>query len=85
MAALLVFGDCSVICLPTYGHTAEHQSLRVTLDGGDIVPAADACYFCQTLRERRLPRYVPDRRGYVGLARPARSAGKRRRAHLLRP
>ena len=23
--------------------------------------AADACYFCQTLRERRLPRYVFDR------------------------
>ena len=23
--------------------------------------AADACYFCRTLRERRLPRYVHDR------------------------
>ena len=32
-----VFGDGSVVCLPT-----------------------DACYFCQTLRERRLPRYVDD-------------------------
>jgi hypothetical protein len=31
------------------------------LDGGEIVLAADACYFCQTLRERRLPRYVHDR------------------------
>jgi hypothetical protein len=35
--------------------------LRIRLDGGEIVLAADACYFCQTLRERRLPRYVHDR------------------------
>jgi len=55
-----VFGDGSVICLPTYGHTPGHQSLKVRLDGGDIVLAADACYFCQTLRERRLPRFAYD-------------------------
>jgi len=56
-----VFGDGSVTCLPTHGHTAGHQSLRLRLDGGDVVLAADACYFCRTLRERRLPRYVHDR------------------------
>lgn len=56
-----VFGDGSVLCLPTHGHTAGHQSLRVRLDSGDVVLAADACYFCQTLRERRLPRYVHNR------------------------
>ena len=50
-----VFGDGSVVCLPTHGHTPGHQSLRIRLDGGEIVLAADACYFCQTLRERRLP------------------------------
>ena len=55
-----VFGDGSVVCLPTYGHTPGHQSLRVRHDGGEVVLAADACYFCQTLRERRLPRYVDD-------------------------
>jgi N-acyl homoserine lactone hydrolase len=70
-----VFGDGSVTCLPTYGHTPGHQSLRLRLDGsqqpagwnrgGDIVLAADACYFCQTLRERRLPRYVADREGML--------------------
>jgi glyoxylase-like metal-dependent hydrolase (beta-lactamase superfamily II) len=38
-----------------------HQSLRLRLNSGEIVLAADACYFCQTLRERRLPRYVLDR------------------------
>jgi hypothetical protein len=31
------------------------------LDHGEIVLAADACYFCQTLRERRLPRNMYDR------------------------
>ena len=56
-----VFGDGSVICLPTYGHTPGHQSLRVRLDKGEVVLAADACYFCRTLRERRLPRRVHDR------------------------
>jgi N-acyl homoserine lactone hydrolase len=56
-----VFGDGSVTCLPTHGHTPGHQSLRVRLDTGDVVLAADACYFCQTLRERRLPRFAYDK------------------------
>ena len=56
-----VFGDGSVVCLPTHGHTPGHQSLRLRLDSGEIVLAADSCYFCRTLRERRLPRYVYDR------------------------
>jgi N-acyl homoserine lactone hydrolase len=60
-----VFGDGSVVCLPTLGHTAGHQSLRLKLESGDIVLAADACYFCQTLRERRLPRYVHDRQAML--------------------
>src|SRR6185312_5462846 len=34
---------------------------RRELDGGEVVLAADACYFCRTLRERRLPRNVYDR------------------------
>jgi len=56
-----VFGDGSAVCLPTHGHTPGHQSLKLRLPGGDIVLAADSCYFCRTLRERRLPRYVFDR------------------------
>ena len=56
-----VFGDGSVVCLPPHGHTPGHQSLRLRLEGGEVVLAADACYFCRTLRERRLPRYVHDR------------------------
>jgi N-acyl homoserine lactone hydrolase len=55
-----VFGDGSVVCLPTHGHTPGHQSLKLRLPGGDIVLAADSCYFCRTLRERRLPRFAYD-------------------------
>jgi len=56
-----LFGDGSVVCLPTHGHTPGHQSLKLRLPGGEIVLAADSCYFCRTLRERRLPRHVDDR------------------------
>ncbi len=56
-----VFGDGSVVCLPTHGHTPGHQSLKLRLAGGDVVLASDSCYFCRTLRERRLPRFVHDR------------------------
>jgi N-acyl homoserine lactone hydrolase len=56
-----LFGDGSVVLLPTYGHTPGHQSLKVRLATGDVVLAADSCYFCRTLRERRLPAVVHDR------------------------
>ena len=56
-----VFGDGNVVCLPTPGHTPGHQSLKLRLASGEVVLAADSCYFCRTLRERRLPRYVHDR------------------------
>ena len=53
-----LFGDGSVVCIPTYGHTPGHQSLKVRTENGEIVLTGDACYFCRTLRERRLPRFV---------------------------
>jgi N-acyl homoserine lactone hydrolase len=56
-----LFGDGSVVCLPTHGHTPGHQSLKVRLASGEVVLAADSCYFCRTLRERRLPQNVYDR------------------------
>ncbi|HEV8032726.1 MAG TPA: N-acyl homoserine lactonase family protein [Stellaceae bacterium] len=56
-----VFGDGSVVCLPTHGHTPGHQSLKLHLPGGEVVLAADSCYFCRTLRERRLPRFAYDK------------------------
>jgi N-acyl homoserine lactone hydrolase len=56
-----LFGDGRVVLIPTYGHTPGHQSLKLRLDSGDVVLAADSCYFCRTLRERRLPVRVHDR------------------------
>ncbi len=56
-----MFSDGSVAVLPTYGHTSGHQSLRLRLEGGEILLVADACYFCRTLRDRRLPRNMYDR------------------------
>jgi len=55
-----LFGDGSVVCVPTHGHTPGHQSLRVRLDGGDVVLAGDACYLRRTLDELRLPSVVYD-------------------------
>ena len=56
-----MFGDGSVTCLPTHGHTPGHQSLKLRLESGDVVLAADSCYFCRTLRERQLPRFAYDK------------------------
>lgn len=60
-----VFGDGRIVCLPTYGHTPGHQSLKLRLDSGEVVLTADACYFCRTLRERRLPPRASDRAGMM--------------------
>lgn len=50
-----VFGDGSVTCIPTYGHTPGHQSLRVALADGEVVLSGDACYLRASLEELRLP------------------------------
>ncbi len=56
-----LFGDGAVVCIPTHGHTPGHQSLRVRLEGGDVVLAGDACYLRESLRELRLPQGAHDR------------------------
>lgn len=56
-----LFGDGRVVLLPTPGHTPGHQSLKLRLDSGEVVLAADACYLCRTLRDRRLPPAAYDR------------------------
>jgi len=56
-----VFGDGSVVCLPTYGHTAGHQSLKLRLDSSaEVILAGDACYLRRTLDEMHLPFIVAD-------------------------
>ena len=56
-----IFGDGSVMCIPTYGHTPGHQSLKIRLDSGDVLLTGDACYLRETLANLTLPRVVFDR------------------------
>lgn len=53
-----IFGDGSVMIIPTPGHTPGHQSLVVELAGGTHVLAGDASYWSTKMRERRLPAIV---------------------------
>jgi N-acyl homoserine lactone hydrolase len=55
-----LFGDGSVVCLPTYGHTAGHQSLRVRVNGREVVLTADSCYMRKVLEEMVLPPFAHD-------------------------
>ena len=50
-----LFGDGSIICIPTHGHTPGHQSLRVRLPEGDVVLTSDACYMRESMEQMRLP------------------------------
>ena len=56
-----LFGDGTVTCVPTPGHTPGHQSLRVRLASGDVVLTADACYLRRALDAMQLPPVVHDR------------------------
>lgn len=56
-----LFGDGTVICIPTPGHTAGHQSLRVRLATGQtVILASDCCYFARTLESAVLPPFGHD-------------------------
>lgn len=56
-----LFGDGSVVCLPTPGHTVGHQSLRIRLaTGQQVVLASDCCYFARTLDNGVLPSFGYD-------------------------
>ncbi len=56
-----LFGDGRVVCVPTFGHTAGHQALRVRADSGEVVLAADSCYLRRTLEGLHLPGTVHDK------------------------
>lgn len=51
-----LYGDGTLVLFPTYGHTPGHQSLRVSLDSGIVVLAADCCYVKRTLDHLHMPR-----------------------------
>ena len=56
-----LFGDGTIVTIPTFGHTPGHQSLKVKLTSGTIVLAADACYLRKTIEDLHLPALVFDR------------------------
>lgn len=55
-----VFGDGTVVAIPTPGHTCGHQSLRIVTHHGATILAADACYFTHTLDDEVLPPFAFD-------------------------
>lgn len=50
-----LFGDGSVVLIPSFGHTSGHQSLKVKVEGKNVVIAADACYLKASLEKMTLP------------------------------
>ncbi|MFT5209858.1 MAG: N-acyl homoserine lactone hydrolase [Flavobacterium sp.] len=50
-----IFGDASVVCVPTPGHTQGHQSLRVELESGSVLLVGDCCYWQRMLEEDLVP------------------------------
>lgn len=55
-----LFGDGTVVTIPTPGHTCGHQSLRVVTADGPVILAADACYFTHTLDDEIIPPFAFD-------------------------
>lgn len=53
-----LFGDGSAVCVPTYGHTPGHQSLRVKNAQGDHILVGDACYNCEVVETRAFPAFA---------------------------
>ena len=73
-----LFGDGTVACIPTPGHTCGHQSMRVVTAGGPVILTADACYFSHTLDDGVLPPFASDfdqQRASLDFLRRQRDAG----------
>ncbi len=56
-----LFGDGTVTCLLTDGHTAGHQSVRVTAGDDTYVICGDCCYVRRTVVDEHLPPLSYDR------------------------
>lgn len=55
-----VFGDGTVVCVPTFGHTPGHQSLWVRTGSDELLLTADACYLRASLEALALPAFGYD-------------------------
>lgn len=55
-----LFGDGSVVLVPTPGHTLGHQSARVRTSSGEVVLAGHACHLQRSMDELRVPDHGDD-------------------------
>ncbi len=55
-----LFGDGAIRCVPTPGHTAGHQALRVELESGPVVLTGDCIYFARMLATMSVPGFGHD-------------------------
>jgi N-acyl homoserine lactone hydrolase len=63
-----LFGDGSVVCLPTYGHTPGHQSLKVQSErGGEFILCGDACYLKESLETLHAPGVIADKQAAIAV------------------
>jgi N-acyl homoserine lactone hydrolase len=79
-----VFGDGTVVLIPTYGHTPGHQSLRIRAGRDpDLVLAADACYTRENMDRDLIPGVVWDEAEMTRSLRQLRALRDRHGARLV--
>ena len=49
-----LFGDGTVVIIPTYGHSPGHQSVRIALPAGDVILTGDCCNLERSVDELRV-------------------------------
>lgn len=67
-----IFGDDTLICVPTNGHTPGHQSLRINTKKGDFFLCGDACYLTSSLEDLVPPLNVTDEEATINNLRELR-------------
>lgn len=76
-----VFGDGTITCLLTDGHTPGHQSVRVRTESGTYLVCGDCCYLRRTIDDEHLPAFAHDSERQLASVR--RLAGERRHGATL--
>ena len=78
-----VFGDDSVVTIPTPGHTRGHQSVRVELDGQTVILSADVALQQSGYEKERPVSFNWSLSESVASIRKIRQEVKRRDAELV--
>lgn len=79
-----VFGDGTVECIPTPGHTPGHQSVMVDLpDSGAVLLAGDVAFVESALDSERQPPFAWDTRAAIRSVRAVRDLARREDARVV--